>query len=78
MLALGVLLTADLCAAVLIVNLRLSSPRPALVGPPSSDLLNAEVVEFPSTSGSALGGWWVPRRPGRGAVILMYGVWGTG
>ena len=47
------------------------SPRaigPAPVG------LGAVEVAFPSSSGSELRGWFVPGRPGAGAVLLLHGV----
>lgn len=56
------------------MGLRLSSSRPAVVGPPLS-LPGAETVEFPLPSGSPLRGWWVPGQPGGGVVVLMHGVW---
>ena len=36
--------------------------------------LGAVEVEFPSRSGSRLRGWFVPGRPGKGAVLLLHGV----
>ena len=57
------------------MGLWLSSPAPAMVGPPPPSLPGAETVEIPSPSGSVLRGWWAPGlRPG-GAVILIHGVW---
>ncbi len=76
LLAAGVLGGAGLCAAVLAVGLKLSSPAPATIGPPPPGLPGAEAVEIASASGSVLHGWWVPGTvPGGGAVVLMHGVW---
>ncbi|HEX5075466.1 MAG TPA: alpha/beta fold hydrolase [Gemmatimonadaceae bacterium] len=36
--------------------------------------LGAVEVAFPSRSGSQLRGWFVPGRPGKGAVLLLHGV----
>lgn len=74
----GALLFLGLGGSVLAVGLRLSSPRPAIVGAPPASLPTAETVEFPSKSGSILRGWWVPGGPpSQGAVVLMHGVWET-
>jgi fermentation-respiration switch protein FrsA (DUF1100 family) len=75
LLATPVILLALLCAAVLIVGLKLSSPAPATVGPIPPELPGATAVLFPSSSGSMIHGWWVPgRTPGGGIVILIHGV----
>jgi fermentation-respiration switch protein FrsA (DUF1100 family) len=80
-LALGLLLLValpalGLCAAVLAVGLHLSAPRQGPVGAPPADIAEAETVGIASESGSTLHGWWLPgRQPGRGAVILLHGVW---
>ncbi|WP_158932356.1 alpha/beta hydrolase [Acidisphaera sp. S103] len=64
-----------LCAAVLVVGLRLSSPARATIGPPPSGWLGAEAVKISSGSGSELRGWWFPNtEPGGGAVVLIHGV----
>ena len=76
LLAVGVLFGFGLCAAVLAVGLKLSSPAPAFIGRPPPSLLGAEAVEIPSASGSVLHGWWVPATSsGGGAVVLLHGVW---
>lgn len=76
LLVLALLGGAGLCAAVLAVGLKLSAPAMRPIGPPPADLPGAEAVEFPSLSGSALRGWWVPgTRPDGGAVLLLHGVW---
>lgn len=76
LLLISVLLVAGLCASVLAVGLRLSSPAPTLLGLPPPGLPGIEAVQIPSASGSLLRGWWVAgTRPGGGAVVLMHGVW---
>ncbi|HSP96278.1 MAG TPA: alpha/beta fold hydrolase [Candidatus Dormibacteraeota bacterium] len=42
------------------------------VGPPPADL-PAQPVEFGTPAGDTLRGWFVPGRPGGGAVVLMHG-----
>ena len=70
----AVLAVAGLCAAVLVVGLHLSAPRQTGIGAPPPELPTAESVSIPSASGSVLRGWWLPGRPGAGAVVLMHGV----
>lgn len=75
-LGLASLLALGAGGSVLAVGLHLSSPRPAIIGPPPASLPGAEAVAFPSASGSTLRGWWVPGSPAAGgAVVLMHGVW---
>jgi alpha-beta hydrolase superfamily lysophospholipase len=64
---------SGLVVAVLYVELRLTAPAYALVGPPPHDL-HAETVFIPSASGAILHGWFVAGRPGGGAVVLMHGI----
>ena len=75
LLLLALLLAGGLCASVLAVGLRLSSPVPAAVGPPPAGLPGAEAVQIPSASGSLLQGWWIAGSQGEGAVVLLHGVW---
>ncbi|HKT08603.1 MAG TPA: alpha/beta hydrolase [Gemmatimonadaceae bacterium] len=35
---------------------------------------NAENVSFTSVAGDTLRGWFIPGRPGRGAIVLMHGI----
>src|SRR5262249_28582807 len=49
------------------------APAQAEIGPPPADL-GAEPVAFASASGALLKGWFVPGRPGGGAVVLMHGI----
>ena len=65
---------AGLCGAVLVVGLWLSAPRQTVVGAPPPELPTAQAVMIPSGSGATLKGWWLPGRPGAGAVVLMHGV----
>lgn len=72
---LALLLGGGLFGSVLAVGLVLSAPKQGQVGPPPSTLPDAEAVEFPSTSGAQLRGWWVPTAvPGQGVIVLMHGV----
>jgi fermentation-respiration switch protein FrsA (DUF1100 family) len=64
---------SGLVVAVLYVELRLTAPAYALVGPPPPDL-HAEMVFIPSASGAILHGWFMVGRPGGGAVVLMHGI----
>ena len=74
-LLLVLLLAAGLCALVLGVGLRLSSPFRRHVGPAPAQLPGAEAVYIPSASRSVLQGWWVAgNRPSGGAIVLMHGV----
>ena len=77
LLSLGLLIIVGLFAPVLAVGLRLSSPRPAVIGPPPSILAGAEPVEIASQSGATLHGWHLPGRPGGGGVVLMHGIGGS-
>ena len=51
----------------------LSAPANHAVGNLPPDL-NGRNVQFPSTSGAAIRGWFVPGKKGSGAVVLMHGV----
>ena len=52
------------------------APATSVVGPPPADL-QAETVVIESASGSRLASWFVPGKPGAGAVLLLQGVRGT-
>lgn len=52
---------------------RLSAPASASVGALPSDLTGRN-VEFSSESGSTIRAWYLPGRPGAGAVLLLHGV----
>ncbi len=54
----------------------LTRPVPAAIGAPPADL-HAEAVTLPYGDGQHLAGWFVPGRPGEGAVLLMHGVRGS-
>jgi uncharacterized protein len=62
-----------LIAGVIAVGLFLSAPACAIVGAAPADL-PVENVSIASGSGATLRGWFVPGRPGAGAVVLMHGV----
>lgn len=64
------------CAIGLVVGLWLSSPRQTVIGAPPADLA-AETVQFRSTSGATIHGWFVQGRPGGGGVVLLHGVHGN-
>jgi uncharacterized protein len=74
-LALGAILfgVALLIAGVIAVGLVLSAPARAVVGAAPADL-GVEEISIASGSGATLRGWFVPGRPGAGAVVLMHGV----
>jgi uncharacterized protein len=63
-------------AAVLLAGSLLSAPHRQKVGALPA-YLKGESVRIESRSGATLGGWFVPGRPGAGAVVLMHGVRGT-
>jgi len=60
-------------AGVIVVGLFLSAPARAIVGAAPADLA-VEEVSIASGSGATLRGWFVPGRPGAGAVVLLHGV----
>jgi uncharacterized protein len=68
-LAAGILLIVGVIA----VGLLLSAPTRAIVGAAPADL-PVEDVSIASGSGATLRGWFVPGRPGAGAIVLMHGV----
>jgi fermentation-respiration switch protein FrsA (DUF1100 family) len=51
----------------------LSAPSPQTIGSLPLDLAGRS-VEFSSTSGATIHGWFIPGRKGSGAVALMHGV----
>jgi uncharacterized protein len=64
-----------LIASVIAVGLFLSAPARAIVGAAPTDLpVEAVSIASASASGATLRGWFVPGRPGAGAVVLMHGV----
>jgi len=64
---------AGFCAAVIAARLVLARPAQVAIGAAPPDL-HAEDVAIASGSGALLRGWFVPGRPGQGAVVLMHGV----
>jgi dienelactone hydrolase len=64
---------ALLAAAVIVAGLVLARPAQVAIGAAPPDLY-AEDVAIASGSGALLRGWFVPGRPGGGAVVLMHGV----
>ncbi len=56
-----------------VVTRAFTAGSPHAIGPAPAGL-GAVEVEFPSRSGSRLRGWFVPGRPGKGAVLLLHGV----
>jgi uncharacterized protein len=63
-------------AAVLLAGSLLSAPHRQRVGELPA-YLKGEGVKIESQSGATLAGWFVPGKPGAGAVVLMHGVRGT-
>ena len=53
------------------VGTQLTKPSPTSIGAPPS-FLPGQMVEFPSKTGRTLAGWYVPGKPGCGAVVLMH------
>jgi uncharacterized protein len=51
----------------------LTSPSQQSIGPIPPGL-NGRVVQFQSSSGAMILGWFVPGKPGAGAIVLMHGV----
>lgn len=51
----------------------LSSPAARTIGAAPADL-QAETVSIPDGRGATVAGWFIPGRPGRGAVLLLHGV----
>ncbi len=64
---------ALLVVGVIAAGLFLSAPARAVVGAAPADL-PADSVAIASSSGATLRGWFVPGRPGGGAIVLMHGV----
>src|SRR5262245_42401061 len=62
-----------LIAGVIAVGLFLSAPARAIVGDAPADF-PVESISIASGSGATLRGWFVPGRPGTGAVVLLHGV----
>jgi fermentation-respiration switch protein FrsA (DUF1100 family) len=59
--------------AVLLAGSILSASSPQAVGNLPSDLAGRS-VEFSSTSGATIHGWFIPGKKGSGAIALMHGV----
>jgi pimeloyl-ACP methyl ester carboxylesterase len=51
----------------------LIAPANCEIGKPPADL-PVQSVEFPSSSGATLHGWFVSGQPGRGGVVLLHGI----
>jgi uncharacterized protein len=69
----GLFCVVLLIAGVIAVGLFLSAPARAIVGAAPADLA-VEFVSIPSGSSATLRGWFVPGRPGAGAIVLLHGV----
>jgi fermentation-respiration switch protein FrsA (DUF1100 family) len=70
--ALTILATLPL-ALGLIVGELLTRPARQVIGPPPPEL-HAEAVQIRDATGHLVAGWFVPGRPGEGAVLLLHGV----
>jgi uncharacterized protein len=68
---LGITLLA--CGAAYLTGSLAAAPARVSIGPPPPDL-PIRPVAFASGSGSLLSGWFIPGRPGGGAVLLLHGV----
>jgi len=73
---LALVATAALFTAGAGVGLLLSAPAHSAIEPPPGEL-NAEAVEFPSSSGATIRGWFVAGEPGHVVVVLMHGLRGN-
>jgi uncharacterized protein len=69
--ALGILVTC--CVGLWIAGSSLSAPAHQSVGDLPSDLTGRS-VQFPSSSGARIHGWFIPGKKGAGAIVLMHGV----
>ena len=76
LIAFVLLATAMLFAGAAGVGLMLSAPAHSAIESPPAEL-SAEAIEFPSTSGATIRGWFVAGQPGRGVVVLMHGLRGN-
>jgi hypothetical protein len=59
--------------ATLVAGNFLTAPAPETIGELPNDL-SGRSVQFSSSSGSTLHGWFIPGKHGGGAVVLMHGV----
>ena len=67
------LLLGCACGAVLLAGSFLTSPATQALGNLPADL-SGRPVEFQSSSGATIHGWFLPGQPERGGIILMHGV----
>jgi pimeloyl-ACP methyl ester carboxylesterase len=54
----------------------LIAPANHVIAPPPENL-HTEAVEFPSSSGARLHGWFIAGTPGQGALVLLHGIRGN-
>lgn len=73
LLAIGLSLTA---VGGLVVGEWLTRPVRSVIGPPPAGL-RAEEVRLEVAPGQAIVGWFLPGRPGEGAMLLLHGVRGN-
>jgi pimeloyl-ACP methyl ester carboxylesterase len=71
----ALLLAGAILGGILVWNVGsiLVAPANRAIGDPPADL-PVEKVEFQNAGGTTLRGWWIPGKPGHGAVVLMHGV----
>jgi len=62
--------------AVAFAGWQLARPARAWIGPPPTGL-PAEDIAIRAATGAHLAGWFIPGRPGAGAVLLLHGVRGN-
>ncbi len=60
-------------ATTLIIGTLLSSPVNQTIGEPPSDI-SADIIEFQSSSGATIHGWFLQGKENAGAIVLMHGV----
>ena len=75
-LAFAAALLLGLLAASLVVGAWLTRPVRSVVGAPPSGL-DAQAVHIDHGAAQHLAGWYLPGRPGQGAVLLLHGVRGN-
>lgn len=75
-LAFAAALLLGLLAASLVVGAWLTRPVRSVVGAPPAGL-DAQAVHIDHGAAQHLAGWYLPGRPGQGAVLLLHGVRGN-
>ena len=69
----GLLLCAGGAGGLWWLGSTLVAPRPAVVGPPPTDL-HAREVRIAVPQAPPVAGWWIAGKPGRASVLLLHGI----